>query len=66
MLRRSTRPLGSYLLRIAEVRTERFDLVYDLVELHDGSVLRFGSLAALRRHLQARSGAQAPARPRRK
>lgn len=54
--RTSTRALSSYLLRIAEVRTEHVALAFELVELRGGVVHRFRSLAALRRFL----GQQAP------
>jgi hypothetical protein len=47
----SRRALSSYLLRIAEVRTERVALAYELIELRGGAVHRFGSVAALRRFL---------------
>jgi hypothetical protein len=66
--RRSIRPLNSYLLRVAEVRTERIELAFELVELRGGAVHRFGSLAALRRFLgeTGESAATAPATRRRK
>lgn len=54
--RRSVRPLNSYLLRVAEVRIERIELAFELVGLRDGTVHRFGSLAALRRFLAGQQG----------
>jgi len=50
-IRASSRPLNSYLLRIAEVRTETLTLGFELVELRSGAVRRFTSLARLRSFL---------------
>lgn len=56
----STRALSSYLLRVAEVRTEHVALAFELVDLRSGDVRRFGSAGALRRFLGAQ-GQVAPA-----
>ena len=53
--RRTSRPLSSWLLRVAEVHEERSTLVYELRDLLTGEVHRFASLDALERHLRERS-----------
>lgn len=60
--RRSSKPLSSYLLRVAEVRVERTVLAYELHELGTGAVHRFDSLAGLQRFLAAAAPATRRAR----
>ena len=48
---RSQRPLHSYILRIVEQRVLSVSVVYELVDIGDGSKRRFDSLEALQRHL---------------
>lgn len=55
--RRTSRPLSSFLLRVAERREERVSLQYELRDLRGGVVHRFASLAALARFLASRQGA---------
>lgn len=50
--RRSSRPMSSYLLRIAETRDEWVTLHYELHDLRSGGVQRFASLPALMRFLR--------------
>lgn len=48
-----TRPLASYVLRVHEERIERLVLRYELLDLATGTTLRFTTLKALQRHLEA-------------
>lgn len=50
-IRRSTRPVHSYLLRVVEQRVLTVTLVYELHDIATGTTRSFGSLAALQRHL---------------
>ena len=52
--RRTSRPLSSFLLRVAEQRRESTGVQYELRDLRGGGVRRFASLAALARFLQTR------------
>jgi len=55
-IRRSSRPLHSYILRVMEQRVVTVSLIYELHDIASGTKRSFESLAELRRHLSRQRG----------
>jgi hypothetical protein len=55
-IRRSARPLHSYILRVVEQRVLTVSLVYELHDIASGTKRSFKSLADLHRHLGRQRG----------